>query len=868
MEFIKPYPAENKTIVTLYSEPSDLSIYIIENLLTSSCVIRVVGDNIEDWKRKTSHVAKTDCLEFVERKKQQVHEETNYNIFINLHPIDVNLFWKDILEISTSNNTKSLVIMSHRVLFSAKCFDKIPENIGVIYVGDLIGPRVDVNKDNPVSTLINNGLREEEIKVIEDEPVYPVFLGGVAKNICKWLFSFGPYGEEVLLIGKSWSLVEVAAAVKKYLPLSSFSFVKRGVQTKRKREVRVVNINTNIEEIIGETVKWLGNHTPAKPAVKDKIKPFYLRAILLMIFVLIFPYLLGVFSVAMLYVAKVKAEKGNFDVVNKYVQVSFVAAEVSSQITSILQKISVVESVYLPLQYGLSLVKSTDKIAMEAVLISHGITSLIPKILGDEVYNVNDYTNRLSLDIDRLERELQYLESEVKIYKGFAKNQVVDSFEKINFLSIRNIVKGGRVLMGSTPNILGNNSKKTYLLLFQNNMELRPTGGFIGSFALVTFSDGRLVDMSVQDVYSADGQLRGHVEPPYPIKKYLNQAGWYLRDSNWDPDFPASAQKIEWFLDKELDIPVDGVIAIDLHLVKDLIKETGPVFLKDFQTEIMADNLYEKTQTEVQGNFFPGSSKKANFLTALSRELMGEISTRPIQNYVGVLKVVYKNLDERHIQIFLHDQDAQESLSEIGWDGSVAKPTCGVGCYPDWFGANEANMGVNKANYYIDRNYQLNVNLKKEGIVKSLSINYQNNANLVIADNGNYKVYLRLMVPTESKLLYARVKGAGEVNDIYPDETSLNGRKEYGFYFEILPQQKREFSISWKNEADKNLDLESYFLYWRKQAGIEDTPAHITIETEGSMKINSVLGGFLTVDGKFEYNAVLTRDFVSRIYLK
>ena len=68
-------------------------------------------------------------------------------------------------------------------------------------------------------------------------------------------------------------------------------------------------------------------------------------------------------------------------------------------------------------------------------------------------------------------------------------------------------------------------------------MELRPTGGFIGSYAIMTFDKGRLAEIVVNDVYTADGQLKGHVDPPEPIRKYLGEGGWFLRDSNWDPDF-------------------------------------------------------------------------------------------------------------------------------------------------------------------------------------------------------------------------------------------------------------------------------------------------------------------------------------------
>jgi hypothetical protein len=83
------------------------------------------------------------------------------------------------------------------------------------------------------------------------------------------------------------------------------------------------------------------------------------------------------------------------------------------------------------------------------------------------------------------------------------------------------------------PEFLGADGKrKEYLVLLQNEMELRAGGGFIGSFGVLSFNDGKLIGFDIQDVYEVDGQLKGHVEPPEEIKTYLGEAGWFMRDAN------------------------------------------------------------------------------------------------------------------------------------------------------------------------------------------------------------------------------------------------------------------------------------------------------------------------------------------------
>jgi len=136
--------------------------------------------------------------------------------------------------------------------------------------------------------------------------------------------------------------------------------------------------------------------------------------------------------------------------------------------------------------------------------------------------------------------------------------------------------------------------KQTYLFLFQNSMELRPTGGFIGSIGLATFAEGRLVDFSIEDVYTVDGQLKGHVSSPQPILSLLGSEHWYLRDSNWDPDFRESGRRAAWFYEKETGTRVDGVVGVSVPFIVELLAAIGPMALADFNDTITADNFFAK----------------------------------------------------------------------------------------------------------------------------------------------------------------------------------------------------------------------------------------------------------------------------------
>jgi len=444
-------------------------------------------------------------------------------------------------------------------------------------------------------------------------------------------------------------------------------------------------------------------------------------------------------------------------------------------------------------------------------------------------------------------QKVSIIEAEIKLEADGGSVAARKFLQKVDVAKLQNFLVQGRVLAERLPELMGTKGRKSYLVLFQNNMELRPTGGFIGSFGVATLDGGRLTELTVNDVYSADGQLRGHVEPPLPVKDYLGEANWFLRDSNWDPDFPTSAQRAEWFLDKETDQKVDGVIALDLELVKNILKYTGPVFLADYNLDITSENLYSTTQAEVHEDFFPGTRKKASFLTALARILLSEIEALDSENKTKVLASFFESLDERHLQVYMHDEPAQEAVSRLNWSGQIIKPACGEGCYADMLGVVEANVGVNKANYFISRKYDFSVNLGPGSIERTLTLEIKNDANPALGEIGKYKAYVRFLIPPGSEVNYMGTSQGTNAQRLSPEITENKARREVGALIEVLAGQTVAVSLGYKSEV-AGIDLTRYGVYFRKQAGITGAPLSVSV---------------LTGRGDRAYNdTVLSKDFV------
>lgn len=426
-------------------------------------------------------------------------------------------------------------------------------------------------------------------------------------------------------------------------------------------------------------------------------------------------------------------------------------------------------------------------------------------------------------------------------------------------LYYRNILKEADFLLDILPDLIATEGEKTYLLLFQNNMEIRPTGGFIGSFGLLTLKNGKLEGFKIEDVYTADGQLRGHVEPPEAIKKYLGKEHWYLRDSNWDPDFPKSAQKAQWFLEKELGVKTDGVLALDLNFAKNLLETLGSVELRDYNETLDSQNLFEKTQRYVETDFFPGSTQKQNFLSSLGNALLEKIINNS-GKWFSLGKTINQSLEEKHLSFYFNDSSLEEKIIQGGWGGEIKETPCRYesDCYGDYLLAVEANLGVNKVNNLVSKEINDQISIGENGSLRHLlTLNFQNSSSPEVWNGGLYKDYVRIFVPEKSVIEKFSLDGvATESAKI----ASASGKTAFEFYLEVPPQQKREAAITYrlaKALPDKNFRFD---LLVQKQAGIQNETLKTDIFYPLSWQTDGASVLFLTKPGHLEYNDILRAD--------
>jgi methyl-accepting chemotaxis protein len=427
------------------------------------------------------------------------------------------------------------------------------------------------------------------------------------------------------------------------------------------------------------------------------------------------------------------------------------------------------------------------------------------------------------------------------------------------------------------PYFTGTTDSKSYLLLMQNNTELRPGGGFIGNVGLIDFENGHLKNVSVEDVYNIDGQLKEKIEPPPQLKDKLGVQQFYLRDSNWSPDFSQNAQLARDFFKKETGKTVDGVISLDLNLTEEVLKATGPIKLPDYNETITADNLFDKGEYYSEIGFFPGSTQKKDFFGALSRALINRILTgfsSPTSpnnfSYLKLVQAINSSLVQKHLMVAVDDPVLGSFIQTQGFNHPLPptsyNPANDTTQTRDYLAISEANLGANKVNRYIERSIAYDMTIGRDAdLVARLTITYTNKSQAETWPGGKYVDFLRIYVPKSSALFAYKNGNDTDIKQVtgdnYGDLTVMST------YVEVPVKSSKSVVFSYR--IPKNIKLETapvYSLYVQKQSGTGADPFDFTFNLPNYLVATALNGKDLVPPSKnLNEETMLTMDKIFKI---
>lgn len=355
------------------------------------------------------------------------------------------------------------------------------------------------------------------------------------------------------------------------------------------------------------------------------------------------------------------------------------------------------------------------------------------RLVSQELQQVQENLDKVNIDDLPNDKKKQFISLKEKL-------PIINSFAE-DFLDNSGIF----------VDLLGGNGPRKYLFLFQNNQEMRATGGFIGSYGLLDISGGRIRNFFIDGIFNPDGQLSEKIVPPKPIQKI--SAAWSLHDSNWFPNFPSSAKEAISFFEKTGGPTVDGVITLTPTVMQKLLKITGPIEMKDYNVTIDSQNFIEKTQYKVEVDYDKEENTPKKILSDLAPVILDKIfNARDPKSISETIKALSSGLSEKHILLYSQDEDMQKIISEKRWSGEI------LGAKKDYLSIINSNVNGYKTDGVIDESIVHKADIQKDGsIIDTITITRHHNGgnseyewwNKVNAD------YLRVYVPLGSKLLEA-----------------------------------------------------------------------------------------------------------------
>lgn len=722
----------------------------------------------------------------------------------------------------------------------------------LVVTGDIFMQDVIFDQRTPINKIIKQVSTSRRIEVPGDGTfsIFPVFLEDAIWGVLQ--AGFIEKDERLFtLYPKDHSFLSVSRIFQKIDPELKINFVSSDAKPTNTEEldgkdilgeydleskIKKLKLDKELEEIKREEEK-----ESFKLQMPQKINRFIVAAIFTIVLVLVFPVLFTLATFAsggiFLQLAKSQAEGGRLESSKNFVNTSYYLFTFSHASSSLLAR----EAKVLGLENKAGELVNKIETGKEA---SHVALKLF-----EDLGNIRQiFLGQSEISEDEFSKIVNDFKSTLVFYQKQKESGAIPaSFGK----NIDEIVSFSSATVESWPEIFGFKGQRKYLILLQNNMELRPGGGFIGSFALATMNKGRLVDFKIYDVYDADGQLKGHIEPPFPIRRYMEMPNWFLRDSNFNVDFSTSALSSAVFLKEELNETVDGVIAVDLTFVRNLLSVIGEVKVIDYNEVVNSDNLFQVTQKRVEDNFFPGSTQKKNFLKSLYLAIQTKLSEDTTIPYLNLLQSVMNSVSEKHLMFAFNKKDIQGVFSVNNWGGTLFDSRTKENSVNDFIGVSEANFGGNKVNYYISRSSSLISSIAANGeITNTYKISFKNNAPKSLLDKGVYKNYLRFILPEGITISRIDIDGKQQVireaitePDLYEAEnfrppqglevyqTQEASKSVLGFLVNVEPEVLREITLTYKlkDKIDINEPTLKYSIKVYKQPGVDSIPFGLSI---------------------------------------
>lgn len=357
---------------------------------------------------------------------------------------------------------------------------------------------------------------------------------------------------------------------------------------------------------------------------------------------------------------------------------------------------------------------------------------------------------------------------------------------RLLFAAFLNDMKNLSDLGSIVSEIFGGEGLRRYLVVFQNEHEIRPTGGFLGSFAIIDIKDGNIekIDIPAGGSYDLQGQLNEHVEPPTPL--LLSNKRWEFQDANWFPNFPTTAEKLMWFYRHSRDLTVDGVIAINASVLERLLAIVGPIVDEKRNITIASEDVLKTIQQVVEEGPEKKINKPKQILADLAPKFIGYLANLKAEQMMPLLVNLTEALEQKEIQAYFNDEQTENVIKSFGWGGEILP----IKNEQDYLMVVNTNIQGQKSDAEIKQTISHQAVVSRDGtVVDTVVISRTHNGDPGVKLYGQTNIdYIRVYVPEGSKLISAG-------GFIWPDEKKFRAPDPWSKKDELLTTVEKEVKI-------------------------------------------------------------------------
>lgn len=479
-----------------------------------------------------------------------------------------------------------------------------------------------------------------------------------------------------------------------------------------------------------------------------------------------------------------------------------------------------------------TLVPYADLLGLEG---REGTKPLEAKTMEERLMLVLDTLDKIQPSMDKIGEKLEKAQQEIKqINTSRYPETLFGKKVKEKVVSLVEIIDGTakaaveiKPIVGYLKPLLGFPNEKKYLLLFQNDAELRPTGGFLTAYAILSVHKGNFKPLGSYDIYTLDERFGNRLKPPEPILNYhKNVFYWHLRDMNLSPDFKTSMDTFWENYRKTGSAEVDGIIAVDTKLLVDIFQVLGKIGVPEwgnfsaeidkrcncpqvfYALELLADKPVGTLKTERKAVIGP-----------LMHSMLLNIMQSPRKKWPEFFNIFFTNIQEKHLLFYFFDEEVQKAIEILNAGGRIKDYDA------DYLHINDCNFAGAKSNMYIRVNVSQEINVDANGeVTKLVTIDYRNpekasDCNLERGElclNGLYRDWLRIYVPEGSQLIEAT--GSEIEVKTYQELGKTVFEAFYGDKAPLRPQGKAQLTFKYKLPFKIDKD-KGYKLLIQKQPG-------------------------------------------------